>query len=350
MNPPIQQPVFLIETHKIGVNPFQPRKYFDEEKLKELASSIREYGILQPLVVTKVEEVTDTGTNVRYELIAGERRWRASQLVGLERVPAIIKNVGLDRERLEMAIVENVQRADLNPIESARAYSRLQDEFQLTQREIAARIGKSRESVANCMRLLNLPTVIQEAVSMGQVGESQARLLLSVDDIQQQELLFADILKNNLSVRELKGKIDYLKSIGRKKEPGEQQRMGPLFDPETESIKKQLEETLGTPVKVERAGDHGKITIEYSTMDDLKALLGRLGHQDAQSEFAPPSETTLAEAEAQSEPDTFDERIEERHYGPEHSDDSGGVPPVDLPTDQAGLPTQSESEEPEFTI
>src|SRR5689334_10477879 len=119
-DPQIQEHVFLIEVNKIEPNPFQPRRVFDEEQLKELANSIREYGILQPLVVTKVEEVTSEGVTVRYQLIAGERRFRAAQLVGLERVPAVVKNIGLDKEKLELAIVENVQRANLNPIESAR--------------------------------------------------------------------------------------------------------------------------------------------------------------------------------------------------------------------------------------
>ena len=295
-NPPIQEPVFLIEVGKITVNPFQPRKYFDEQKLKELAGSIREYGVLQPLVVTKLEEETDSGTTVKYELIAGERRLRASKLAGLERVPAVIKNVGLDRERLEMAIVENVQRADLNPIESARAYSRLQDEFNLTQREIASRIGKSREVIANTMRLLNLPTKVQDAISMGHLGESQARLLLSVDDIHQQDLLFEEVLSNSLSVRELKGKIDYIKSIERKMNPGtDQKKLGPLFDPEAESIKQRLEETLGTPVKVERKGDHGKITIEYFSVVDLQNLLQKIASQQPSPDYAPASEPAQVE-------------------------------------------------------
>ena len=126
-NLPIQGPVFLIETEHITPNPHQPRRDFDEESLRELASSIREFGILQPLVVSKIEKEIETGTVVEYQLIAGERRWRAAKILGLERVPAIIKSVNLERERLEMAVIENVQRADLNPIEAARAYARLQD-------------------------------------------------------------------------------------------------------------------------------------------------------------------------------------------------------------------------------
>lgn len=272
-DPEVQEHVFLIEVNKITPNPYQPRREFDEEELKNLANSIREFGILQPLVVTKIIEDLPTGTNVRYQLIAGERRFRAASLIGLERVPAIIKNVALDKERLEMAIVENVQRANLNPIESARAYNRLQDEFKLTQREIAQRIGKSREVIANTMRLLNLPTNIQDAVSEGKIGESQARLLLTVDDLQQQQLLFDEILKANLSVREVKNKIDYLKSI--KLNEGKVAAVNPA-DPEALNIKQQLEEALGTQVFVEKSGPSGTIKIQFSSPEELYALLQKM--------------------------------------------------------------------------
>lgn len=281
-NPPIQEPVYLIEIDKIGVNPFQPRKFFNDEELRDLANSIREFGILQPLVVTKIIEETESGTDVRYELIAGERRLRASKLVGLERVPAIVKNVQLDRERLEMAIVENVQRANLNPIEAAKAYNRLQDEFKLTQREIAVRIGKSREAIANTMRLLNLPTQMQEALSRGQLSESQARLLLSVEDIAQQQSLFEDILKNSLSVRELRIKIDGYKSAKKRT----MDTIAPAApDPEAELIQRELEEALGTSVKLEKAGRIGKITIEFFSPEELHAILDKI----AAAKATPPA-------------------------------------------------------------
>jgi len=364
-NPPIHEPVFLIEVSKISVNPFQPRKVFDEERLKELANSIREYGVLQPLVVTKIETDTDTGTTVQYELIAGERRLRAAKMTGMDRVPALVKNVGLDRERLEMAIVENVQRADLNPIESARAYSRLQDEFNLTQREIASRIGKSRESVANTMRLLNLPTNMQDSISAGQIGESQARLLLSVDDMHQQQLLYEETLRSGLSVRELKGKIDYIKAVKREATPGQekQPKLGPLFDPEAETIKQKLEETLGTAVKVERKGDHGKITIEYYSPEELRALLGKIASDGAQTEepqtpaFTEESQPTTEESQVPSHEveqavqvnnqpthDSSESPIPQHgeHFGPTHTDEGGDPPDT--------LPTADSEKEPEFTI
>src|SRR3989344_4719501 len=145
--------IFQIEVERITSNPHQPRREFNEEALKELANSIREFGVLQPLVVSKIERETENGTSVEYELIAGERRLMASKLAGLRTVPAIVRSTSSDKEKLELAIIENIQRADLNPIETARAFAKLQDEFKLTQREIAARLGKSREAVANSVRL-----------------------------------------------------------------------------------------------------------------------------------------------------------------------------------------------------
>lgn len=272
--PEIAEHVFLIEVNKITPNPYQPRREFDAEELNNLAGSIKEFGILQPLVVTKIVEEVDGGTNVRYQLIAGERRFRASQIIGLERVPAVIKNVALDKERLEMAIVENVQRANLNPIESARAYNRLADEFNLTQREIAQRIGKSREVIANTMRLLNLPTYAQDALSAGKIGESQARLLLTIEDPGVQQTLFNEIINGNLSVREVKNKIDYLKAAKRQ---AENPSAPVAVDVEAVSIKQQLEEALGASVQVERAGGTGgKITIAFSTPEELYALLQKM--------------------------------------------------------------------------
>jgi ParB family chromosome partitioning protein len=270
--PQVQEHVFLIEVNKIEPNPYQPRRVFNDEQLHELANSIRDYGILQPLVVTKIEEVSPLGSVIRYQLIAGERRFRAAQLVGLERVPAVIKNIGLDKEKLELAIIENVQRADLNPIEAARAYSRLQDEFRLTQREIAQRIGKSREVIANTLRLLNLPPTIQDAVSGGRISESQARLILSLDNPKEQEQLFQDILARGLSVREIRNRISYAKSSGAATlVPG-----GPLIDPEAASIQHQLEEALGTQVQIQKDGSSGKVTIPFSTVQELYALLQKV--------------------------------------------------------------------------
>jgi ParB family chromosome partitioning protein len=289
-NPPVQGPVFLIEVDRISPNPHQPRRDFDPEALQELATSIREFGVIQPIVVTKLEKDSETGTQVEYQLIAGERRWRASQLAGLERIPAIIRRVELERDRLELAILENIQREDLNPIETARAYAQLQDKFTLTQREIAARLGKSREAVANTVRLLNLPSNIQEALSRKQISESQGRLLLTVPDIAHQQTLFEDLLKNSLSVRELKSRIKKSASPA----PIEIYPAAPMIDPETAALQQQLEEVLGTKVKVEKNGETGKLVIDFYSPDDLRALLNRLTEsQTPPAAENPPEEFTV---------------------------------------------------------
>jgi len=264
--------VFQIEVENISPNPHQPRRHFDEEALKELAMSIREFGVLQPLIVTKIEKESEEGTTVSYELIAGERRLMASKLAGLHTVPAIIRNIPLEREKLELAVIENIQREDLNPVEEARAYSRLQDEFKLTQREIAARLGKSREVVANRMRLLNLPSEIQEAIADGKVNESQARLLLSVEEISRQREFFAELMHGSMTVRELKAKVSNVKAV--RSDPVESEPTFP--DPEMESFKEQLEEFLGTEVDLTRKGGSGKISITFYSPEELNGILDKI--------------------------------------------------------------------------
>jgi len=262
--------IFFLEIEKIKPNPFQPRRYFDEIALKELSSSIREFGVIQPLVVTKNEIETPTGTDVEYELIAGERRLLASKMAGLERVPAIIKGVTPKKEKLEMAIIENLQRENLSPIETARAFSRLQDEYAMTQREIASRLGKSREVVANTIRLLSLPSQMQEAVEKGQISESQARLLLSISDITVQQNLFNEILRNSLSVRELRNRIISINARANAVERFSE------VDPEIKYIQERLAEILGAKVRVEKSGDSGKITISFNSSEELKGIIEKV--------------------------------------------------------------------------
>ncbi len=264
-------PIFHIEVDKIKPNPFQPRRHFDEEALKELASSIQEYGILHPLVVTKVETPSEFGTSVEYQLISGERRLMASKLVGLERVPAIVRVAPTDRERLELAIVENIQRENLNPIETARAYAKLQDQFGLTQREIAVRVGKSREVVANAIRLLNLPSPVQDAVSRGQINESQGRLLLMLPDLREQQGLFDDLMRENLSVRELRNRI-----MTRRNASLVMSDVVVSTDPETSRVEEQLREVLGTKVKLQKEGEGGKLTINFYSKEELEAIINKL--------------------------------------------------------------------------
>lgn len=269
--PAAGEAVFQIEVEKITPNPHQPRRQFDEETLKELASSIREFGIIQPLVVSKLEKETESGQEVWYQLIAGERRLLAAKMAGLERVPVIIRELDEEKQGLELAIIENLQREDLNPIEAARAFSRLQDQFKLTQREIAARLGKSREGIANTMRLLNLPSHMQEALEKNQLSESQGRLLLAVTDIKSQDRLFEEILKNSLSVREIRSRI-------RTASPQNEETKPALaaVSPELHDFKDKLQTFLGAPVEVKQNGPSGKIIINFYSAEELKNIIAKV--------------------------------------------------------------------------
>lgn len=272
--------IFHIEVSKVRPNPQQPRKDFNEESIRELAASIREVGILQPILVTKVHKETAMGTDVEYELIAGERRLLAAKLLCLETIPAIIETIDEERERLEMAVIENLQREDLNPIERARAFSRLQDEFHLTQREIASRLGKSREVIANTLRLLDLPQVIREALEHGIITESHGRLLLSVEDPGAQLTLFDDLLKSSMTTRELKRRVERMKAKTRSP-AAEEVRVSP----ELAMLEEKLSSELGAPVKIEVHGNPpvggGKITIKFYSEEELKNIVSKLGGEAA---------------------------------------------------------------------
>jgi len=268
--PITKEAIFHIEVDKIKPNPHQPRRDFNEESLKELAASIREFGILQPLVVSKIEKEKEFGTEVEYQLIAGERRLMAAKMLGLERVPAIIRTVSQKSEQLAIAIIENLQRANLNPIETARAYAKLQDEFGLTQREIATQIGKSRETVANTLRLLNLPSEIQDALAKNQINESQARLLLTIDDPYQQQNLFKQLLTNNLSVRELRNRLRG------HKQPSANNQQQIIIDPEIHHLQEKLTELLGAKVKIEPSEKGGKIIITFYSPEEIQGIIDKL--------------------------------------------------------------------------
>ncbi len=265
--------IFHIEVEKIKPNPQQPRRNFNEEALKDLASSIREFGILQPIVVSKIEIETPDGADVEYQLIAGERRWLASKILGLERIPAIIRNVDLERERLELAIIENIQREDLNPIERARAFSKLQDEFRLTQREIASKLGKSRESVANTVRLLDLPANIREALEKGSITESHGRLLLAIDDPGTQEKIFRELLDKKMTTRDLKNRVRGTKTENVAEPSAE-------ISPEIKMLQEKLSSELGAPVKIESQGEQGRITITFFSPEELRNIVGKFGNEE----------------------------------------------------------------------
>ena len=267
--------IFYLEVEKVKPNSSQPRRNFDQSGLRDLASSIREFGILQPLVVTKKEKDVPTGTEVEYELIAGERRLMAAKLLGLERVPAIVRTVGLERERLELAIIENLQREDLNPIEMARAFARLQDEFRLTQREIAMRLGKSREVVANTLRLLDLPSDIQRNIEEGKMTESHGRLLLAIEDPSAREKLFRDLTERRMTTRELKSKVRSLALSGKA-----HSKSLSNISPEIAAFQERLSAELGAPVKIERQGESGKITISFYSEEELTSILDRIAGEE----------------------------------------------------------------------
>ncbi len=266
--------VFYIELDKIIPNPEQPRRVFAPEALESLAASIREYGILQPIVVTRAERMTDKGQVVEYEIIAGERRFRAAQLIGLREIPAIIRRQESAKVKLELALIENVQREDLNPIERALAYQRLIDEFHLTQKEVALRIGKSRESVANTLRLLNLPEMHRIAVSDGRISEGHTRpLLMLVDYPDEQQKLYTDIIEKSLSVRQaeqIARNIAIERSTKYKKQA----------DPETRAVESKLGNVLGANVTIVR-DKHGKgrISIEFFSEEELAGITAKIGEK-----------------------------------------------------------------------
>lgn len=262
--------IFWIDIDKIVPNPFQPRREFSEPELQSLADSIRQYGVLQALVVTRKEVPKDDGgLGVEYELIAGERRLRASKIAGLTQVPVLIKvgDEGNDLMKLELAIIENIQREDLNPVDRARAFQRLIDEFGFKHIEIGKKVGKSREYVSNSVRLLALPTEILDAISQGKISEGHARPLMMLGDrVDEQMTLFKEIMYKKLTVREAE-------AIGRRIAYDKIRKKGATLDPETQEMEERLTETLGTRVSIEKRENGGKILIDFFSNEDLYGIL-----------------------------------------------------------------------------
>lgn len=262
--------IFWIDNEKIVPNPYQPRKEFDQHALRDLAESIRMYGLLQPLVVTR-KEITkpDGGLAVQYELISGERRLRASRLAGLAQVPAIIRAAEEDaRVKLELAIIENLQREDLTPLDRARSFERLANEFHLKHEQIAEKVGKSREYVSNTIRLLKLPPHMLDALSERKITEGHTRpLLMLIDRPEEQEVLFKEITTRKMTVREAERHARII-AVDRARKPE--------VNPELRDLEKKLKETLGTRVIVEKKEQGGKITIDFFNVDDVRNILERL--------------------------------------------------------------------------
>jgi ParB family chromosome partitioning protein len=269
--------IFYVEVGKIQPNPDQPRTDFDQEALAELSRSIRKYGVLQPLLVSKLEEDLPRGRAVRYQLIAGERRWRASQMAGLPQVPVIIRDdiapadTPDKSKRLEVALIENLQRADLNAMEQAEAYARLATEFGLKQQEIADKVGKSREAVANIIRLLNLPKYIKDAVRAGTINGTMARALLSFKDEAAQRQAYETALTGHFSTKDMESVASTAKAVtGRRKKAH-----NAIF----EDLMKNLQDRLGAPVLIRTAGSTGKagqIVIRFATLEELNTVVKKI--------------------------------------------------------------------------
>jgi len=276
-----QNSIFWVEVDKIKPNPFQPRREFDEEALRALAESIKQYGVLQALVVTRREIIKDDGLAVEYELIAGERRLRASKMAGLSQVPVIIRMGEGDENRddlmrLELAIIENVQREDLNPVERAKAFKKLADQFGFKHHQIAQKIGKSRVYVTNTMRILDLPEEMLAALSEGKINEGHTRpLLMLIDRPEEQKVLFQDIMLRKMNVREAE-------QAARKIAIERVRKFDAHLDPEICALEEKFAESLGTRVKIEKKENGGKLMIEFFSNDDLQEILNMLQNNQQQ--------------------------------------------------------------------
>jgi ParB family transcriptional regulator, chromosome partitioning protein len=256
-----------IPLDQIDPNPYQTRSQIDDERLGELAASITANGVVQPVLVRPL-------ANGRFQLIAGERRWRASQRAGKQTIPAILRQVS-DEQAMEITIVENLQRADLNPMEQARAFERLSREFHMTQEQMAQRTGKDRASVANFLRLLKLPSRVQARVEAGELSFGHARAILALEHAEEMEKTAQRAVSLSLSVRQLETHVQGLLHPERKEKP--EAKAEPPVDPNVREAQVQLQRALGLKVMIEDRGGRGRVIIEYAGLEDFDALLEKLG-------------------------------------------------------------------------
>ena len=256
-----------IAVDQIDRNPYQTRTHVDEEQLQELAASITANGVVQPILVRPL-------ANGRFQLIAGERRWRASQLAGKTTVPAILRQVS-DEQAMEITIVENLQRADLNPMDQARAFERLSREFHMTQEQMAQRTGKDRATVANFLRLLKLPSTVQTRVEAGVLSFGHARALLALQHGEEMEKAAQRIASLSLSVRQTESYVQGILNPERKEK--KEAKPEPPVDPNVRDAQEQLQQALGLRVTIEDRGGRGKVIIEYARLEDFDTLLEQLG-------------------------------------------------------------------------
>lgn len=251
--------IIFVQSEQIRPNPFQPREDFDNQGIEELAQSIKEKGVIQPLLVRRKADF--------YELIAGERRLRAAKLLNLKELPIIVKDAE-DQDCLELALIENIQRQGLNPIEEAHAYQHLIDKFHVTQEKISGVLGKSRVTISNTLRLLKLPQEIQEELKKGRISFAHGRTLLEIEDANQQRRLAQMVITNGLSVRELENLIKSRRIKGVKR------RMGTVVrDPLTAVLEEELQHILATKVRISKKKKRGSIQIEFYSQEDLERIM-----------------------------------------------------------------------------
>jgi ParB family chromosome partitioning protein len=252
--------IIELELDKIIPNEYQPRKVFNDEKLNELAASIKEQGVIQPIIVHR------SGSS--YQLIAGERRWRASRLAGKKTIPALVKEA-TKRELLEMALIENIQREDLNPLEAAEAYKRLQEEFKLSQEDLAKRVGKERSTIANFLRILHLPLEVKRDINTGTLSLGHAKALVSLERVRDQIQVASMIVKKGLSVREAEALASRLKNPPKEKKA--------RLNSDMKAVEEKLRKSLGTKVSISTKAKGGKIVIEYYSNEELDIILEKIG-------------------------------------------------------------------------
>ena len=259
-----RESVFYVETHKVKPNPNQPRKDFDKAGLEDLAASIKKYGILQPLLVVKEEVDSPRGLDVAYQLVAGERRWRAAKLLNLPHVPVIIKDsISEDKVKLEIALVENLQREDLNPMEETEAFARLQADFNLTQKEIGERVGKSREVVANSLRLMDLPGDIKESLRAGKISRTHARALLAFKKEDQQRDMYRRILAGGIATKDVE---EAASATGNNRSKIKKENR-------FVELERNLAKSLNTLVFIKSGEKGGRIVIKFVDLGNLNKIV-----------------------------------------------------------------------------
>ncbi|MBY0376561.1 ParB/RepB/Spo0J family partition protein [Patescibacteria group bacterium] len=311
MNTLYSNSIFWVDTDKIKPNPYQPRREFDQARLEDLSQSIKQYGVLQPLTVSRLEvEKEEGGLMTEYELIAGERRLRAARLAGVSQVPVIIRVGDTSMMKLELAIIENLQREDLNAVDRARAFFQLTSEFKFTHAEVAKKVGRSREYVSNTLRILALPEEVLNALSEGKITEGHTRpILMLVDYPEEQMVLFKEIVYKKITVREaerLARKIAFDRV--RKKEF--------MPDPEIIELEEEFQEKLGTRVHIDRKDLGGQIKIDYFSTDDLREILNLINKTNIEKK----PEDMLEKHISQSDPQTI-ESSENKEESKENLDD-----------------------------